>query len=107
MTTVTVNDSLVKLDNVLTALNYLLEEVETRKNTIMNRDNFVNEIKSLMDTDDFKYNLHSFIRNRYGEGICREVSHYVMDQIDSDIDAFINNRVRKILKEYNVIPQDS
>ena len=97
MTTTTVNDALVKLDNVIEAANYLLEELQTRKSQFLQKENILDEVKAQMNTIDFKDELSYYIRNGYGNGICREVAFYVMERIDADIEAFINDRVSKAL----------
>jgi hypothetical protein len=99
MTTTTVNDALVKLDNVIEAANYLLEELQTRKSQLLQKENILDEVKSQMNTSDFKEDISYYIRNGYGNGICREVAFYVMERIDADIEAFINDRVSKALAE--------
>jgi len=99
MTTTTVNDALVKLDNVIEAANYILEELQTRKSQLLQKENILDEVKSQMNTSDFKEDISYYIRNGYGNGICREVAFYVMERIDADIEAFINDRVSKALTE--------
>jgi hypothetical protein len=97
MSTTTVNDALVKLDNVIEAANYLLEELQTRKSQLLQKENILDEVKAQMNTIDFKDDLSYYIRNGYGNGICREVAFYVMERIDADIEAFINDRVAKAI----------
>jgi hypothetical protein len=99
MSTTTVNDALVKLDNVIEAANYLLEELQTRKSQLLQKENILDEVKAQMNTIDFKDDLSYYIRNGYGNGICREVAFHVMERIDADIEAFINDRVSKALAE--------
>lgn len=105
MTTETVNDALVKLDNVITAANYILEELQTRKNQLLQKDNLVEEVKAAMDSSSFRDDVIYHIRNNYGSGIAREVAFFVMERIDSDIEAFINDRVNKAIANANVHPQ--
>lgn len=97
MTTTTINDALVQLDHVIEAANYLLDELQTRKNQLLQEENMLEAVKTQMNTIDFKDNLSYYIRNGYGSGICREVAFYVMERIDGDIEAFINDRVSKAL----------
>jgi hypothetical protein len=87
----------VKLDNVIEAANYLLEELQTRKSQLLQKENILDEVKAQMNTIDFKDDLSYYIRNGYGNGICREVAFYVMERIDADIEAFINDRVSKAI----------
>lgn len=101
MTTTTVNDALVKLDNVIEAANYILEELQTRKNQLLQKENLFEEVKTQMNSDRFMQDVTHYIRNGYGNGICREVAFYVMERIDADIEAFINDRVTKAIAEAN------
>lgn len=100
--TVTVNDNLHTVDNILNALNYLLEEVQTRKNELINASNISSAVKSEMDTYEFREIIRRYIINDYGDGLCREVAFKVMEQIDNDIEAFITNRVNKALEDAGV-----
>jgi len=81
----------------LTALNYLLEEVQTRKEQIVNSIDVGEKVRNEINTRRFKDELFYYIRNEYGEGLCREVAFMVMERIDDDIEAFINSRVNKAL----------
>lgn len=102
MTTTTVNDALVKLDNVIEASNYLLDELQTRKNQLLQKENLFEEVKTQMNSSEFMSEVTHYIRNGYGNGIAREVAFYVMERIDSDIEAFINDRVAKAIADSNI-----
>lgn len=102
MTTTTVNDALVQLDNVITAANYVLEELQTRKNELLQKSSILTEVKEQMNTSDFRDDIAHYIRHHYGRGLCREVAFIVMEQIDADIEAFINDRVNKALQTAGV-----
>jgi hypothetical protein len=104
MSTTTVNEALVKLDHIIDATNYLLEELQTRKTQLLEKNSITEEVKSIMNTIDFKDDILYYIRNSYGSGLCREVAFYVMERIDADIEAFINDRVQKAIDKIN---QDS
>jgi hypothetical protein len=102
MTTTTVNDALVQLDNVITAANYLLEELQTRRNQLLEKQNILEEVKTEMQTSWFRDEILYYIRHNYGQGLTREVAFYVMERIDADIEAFINNRVNRALEAAGV-----
>jgi len=106
MTTLTVNDALVQLDHVVSAAKFILEELETHKNTSLSAHSLAEEVKKQMNTYDFKSEIIDTIRHNYGEGLCREVAFYVMNKIDADIEAFINARVTKALEEAGVRTQN-
>lgn len=98
MTTTTLNDALVKLDNVITAANYLLDELQTRKQELLHKNSILEEVKFNMNSPEFKNDVYHYVRDSYGSGISREVAFYVMERIDSDIEQFINNRVEKAIE---------
>lgn len=102
MTTTIVNDALVKLDNVVTASNYILEELQTRKEQLITHENILDQVKVQMNSTEFKYDILWHIRNNYLRTISREVAFSVMEQIDNDIEKFINNRVSKALEAAGV-----
>ena len=99
MTTTTVNDALVQLDNVITAANFLLEELQTRKTQLLGRENIRDNVQEQMQSSWFNYQITNYIRNEYGNVLSREVAFYVMERIDADIEAFINDRVNKALEQ--------
>jgi hypothetical protein len=95
--TVELNENLVKIDNLLKGLEFLYEEIETRKEEMIKAINLENIVKVQMRTDYFMNEMSYFIRNHYGDGIAREVSYIVMNKIDRDIDSYINDRVNAAL----------
>lgn len=104
---VTINENLVKIDNLFTALNYLFEEVQTRKDAIITQDDIYAKVCRRMNEDSYKNELTHYIRTLYGRGLYQEIAFMVMEKIDKDIEAFINDRVDERLKELGVIPSDS
>lgn len=98
MTTTTVNDALVKIDNVLTAAEYLLEEMKTRQDGLLSEEAMTEKVKMIMSDYDFRMMILRYLKDEYGEGLCREVSFFVMSKIDADIEAFINDRVARALE---------
>jgi hypothetical protein len=99
MTTTTVNDALVKLDNIITAANYLLEEIQTRKDSLVNSESVKATVKEQMNTREFLDDISYYVRNNYSSNIYKDVAFHVMTQIDADIEAFINDRVKKALEQ--------
>lgn len=100
--TVNLNENLVKLDNLMKGLEYLYEEISTRKDELIKSTNVLDVVKQQMNTDRFHSDITYYIRNHYGEGLSREVSRFVMSQIDMDIDIYINNRVNYALEKAGV-----
>lgn len=103
-TTVQINENLVKMDNVLTGLEYILEEVENRKNNVFNGIDMNRLIQDEINGDRFRERLAEYVTEGYSSGIYREVAFRVMEQIDNDIAAFINARVDERLQELGVVP---
>lgn len=101
--TINVNDNLVQFNNLLTALNYLLEEVQVRKEEVVKTTDIEGKVIDRMNSRDFKDQIISYIRNEYGEGLYQEVAFMVMEKIDNDIEAFLNARVDERLRELGVI----
>jgi len=97
-----INENLVKIDNLLNALELLYEEISTRKQEIIDSFSIKDFVKEEMNTDDFKNLVVYQIRCNYGSGICDEVSRIVMRNIDSDIERQINDRVDRALKQAGV-----
>ncbi len=97
--TTTVNDALVKLDNIITAANYLLEEIQTRKDSLVNGESVKATVKEQMNTREFLDDISYYVRNNYSSNIYEDVAFHVMEQIDADIEAFINDRVKKALEQ--------
>jgi hypothetical protein len=100
--TVTINDNLHKVDNVLTALNFLLEEVQTRKEQLISTDTLYSAIKDKMEEYNFTDRVSRHFTSNYGDGLCREVAFTVMERIDADIEKFIEDRVNKALEKAGV-----
>lgn len=101
-----INDNLLQIDNLITGLNYLYEEVETRKEELLksvSSDQIVNIVKDLACNDySFKSRFIQFIRQEYGQNLVRDVAFSIMESIDNDIEAFINNRVDARLEELGI-----
>lgn len=107
-TQITVNENLVEIDKLIDALNYLLEEINTRKDQVLQATDIDDKIITHIETDSFKNMLIDMIRNRYGDGLYQEVAFRVMEKIDGDIAAFINARVDERLRQAGVnVPEST
>lgn len=103
--TTTLNDNLLKIDNLITGLNYLYEEVETRKNKFFDELDVGPLVERKMDTNTFKRNLMNYVTNSYAQNLYREIAFMVMEKIDGDIAQFVNARVDERLRELGVTPR--
>lgn len=104
-TQVTVNEAIVELDKLLVGLNMLYEEITTRKENILSEVDIKENLKEQLYSRDFRNHLIELIQNNYGEVFYRDVAHQVMQNIDNDIEAFINSRVNAALTAAGVTPQ--
>lgn len=102
--TVTINDNLLKADNLITALEYLLEEVKNRKDNIFNTIDINEIVRSELQADRFMRRLIGYMADEYFTDIYSRVAFQVMEQIDADITRFINDRVDTRLREHGVNP---
>lgn len=96
--TVNVNDAIVKIDNLITACSFLLEELETRKSRILNLEEIVDELKVKIDTEEYQQKITNLMMSSFGEGAVKEVAFFIMSKIDSDVEAFINSRVNAAIE---------
>ena len=87
--------------------NYLLEEVETRKNQILQNVNIDDKIISHIEGDDFKNMFLNHIKGDYGQKLNQEVAFMVFEKIDESIQDMINARVDARLREVGVNVPDT
>jgi hypothetical protein len=100
--TITIQENIVKIDNVYNALNYLLEEIQSKKDQIVQAADVNQKVIDQMETRNFKENLMNHIRDSYGQGMYQEVAFLVMEKIDDSIVEFINTRVDERLRAVGV-----
>ena len=96
-TQITLNDTLVEVDNVLKGLNMLYEEIQTRKAQILADVDVTEKVKCEMDTERFKSTMHRYVDGYWGNELISRVATSVMRQIDGDIERFITTRVNEAL----------
>lgn len=103
--TTDLNDNLVRIDNLLRAVEYLYEELSTRRTDIMEQlsPEKIGELTlDRMNSAEFRELLVTKIRENMGDTLYREVCMLVMGNIDDDIDAFITDRVHTALRNAGV-----
>ena len=105
--TVEINENLVKIDNLLKGLEFLYEEITTRKDEVIKSINadVKGIVKEEISTADFRTEMAYYLRTYQGDRIARDVSYFVMEKIDSDINTFIHNRVNQALAKAGVNPR--
>jgi tRNA A37 N6-isopentenylltransferase MiaA len=100
--TTTIQDNIVKIDNVYNALNYLLEEIQSKKDQIVRAADVNQKVIDQMETRCFRETMLNYIRDSYGQGLYQEVAFLVMEKIDDSIVEFINTRVDERLRAAGV-----
>jgi hypothetical protein len=105
--TVEINENLVKIDNLLKGLEFLYEEISTRKDEIIKsaKVDMQEIVKEEIRTDEFRNETAYYLRTYHGDRLARDVSFFVMDKIDADINTFINHRVNQALAKAGVNPR--
>jgi hypothetical protein len=98
--TVDIQGQLVTIDNLLQGLNYLYEEISSRKDKMMSQDSIRAELNEIVLQEDFINSLTGSIIRWYGGSdiLTHYVSLEVMKRIDNDIEAFLENRIDKYLE---------
>jgi hypothetical protein len=96
--TTTIQENLVRIDNVYNALNYLLEEIQSKKDQIVQAADVNQKVIDHMGTRDYRDTLINHIRENYGQSLYQEVAFLVMEKIDDSIVEFINTRVDERLR---------
>jgi hypothetical protein len=91
--TTTLNDNLVKVDNLIAALNYLLEELETRKKECTDQGKISDMVKSsvreIIHYDDYVLNK-----------IVRRVANDKWYDLLANFEGRIENTLNSIIKEH-------
>ena len=105
--TTTIQENILKIDNVYNALNYLLEEIQSKKDQIVQAADVNQKVIDHMETRSFKDYLINQIRESYGNGLYQEVAFLVMEKIDNSIVEFINTRVDERLRAAGMNVPDS
>lgn len=93
MTSTTIlNDNLIKIDNLITGLNFLVEELETRKQEYTNRENVETLVKDqvtrILDYDD-----------EYLRKLSRRVANEKWYDLLSDLTSRLQPTVSTVIKE--------
>jgi hypothetical protein len=102
---ISLNNNLIKFDNLITSLEYLYEEINTRKNNIVADIDLDEKIHQEFNSNRFKSKIAEYIRDEYGSSIFQEVALIVMEKIDGDIQQFITERVNQTLRASGIMPR--
>jgi hypothetical protein len=95
---VRVNDQLVEIDNLITALQYLKEEVQTNS---LSRENIVTIVKEYLSEDAFYRRIRDYLRRYQIRNIASLVSAEVKADLNDNLEAFLysklDERITRIL----------
>lgn len=93
--TTDLNDNLIKIDNLVTALNYIYEEIESRKSKVLDTDelySFVSEkISSLL-------NESSTLQRKIARQVANDRWYEIVRDVESNIRPVVNAYVEQQLK---------
>jgi hypothetical protein len=87
---VRVNDQLVEIDNLITALNYLKEEVQT---TVMSRDNITTIVKDYLSDETFYRRIREYLRRHQIKNIAAFVADDVKTDINNHLESFLYSKL--------------
>jgi hypothetical protein len=99
-TTVDVNDSLLKLDNVIEAANYLLEELKTRREELVSPETLTTLFVKVFENADYniRRSVANWLMDCHRSDIFYYVSDEVMGRIDRDIERMVHSRVESYMR---------
>lgn len=96
--TASINDNLVKIDNLVTALNYIFEEIETRKQEYTNGEKIEECLKGLVDS---KMETGSFVR-RVAQRVADDHWWNIVRDVEAstrgNIESIINQRIESVVR---------
>lgn len=93
-TQVTLQDNLVKFENLLTGLELLSEEIRTRKEFILTDESLERLFTDALQDDERMRSLAGMIVNRMGNtAIVNAVTRKVKQEIEQHIDAYLDRQL--------------
>lgn len=93
-TTVTIQDKLLKFDNLLAGLELLTEEIRTRKDLVLTDESLEEMLSNVLDKDDRITELSRRIASRIGKtAIVSGVAREVKAEIEKHIDTYISQQL--------------
>lgn len=94
-TNITVQEKLLKFDNLLQGLELLTEEIRTRKDLVLTDEHLQTMFEESL-TEDRILNLAAYIVNRMGQTtIVNSVARQVKDEIEKHIDYYIASQLEE------------
>ena len=91
---VTIQNNLVKFENLLTGLELLAEEIRTRKEFILTDESLVEMFNTAFQDDERMRSLAAMIVSRMGNtAIVNAVTRKVKQEIEQHIDAYIERQL--------------
>ncbi len=91
-----VNNQLVRFDNLLTALEYLKEEISTRK---IDPDIILDNVKTVIGGDRFFLRVTRWLTTHYMPDVISHIKKEINENLKSFIEERVNSVVDKKLQE--------
>lgn len=100
--TTNLNDNLIKIDNLITGLNFLVEELETRKQEYTNRENLETLVKDQVTRiinydDEYLRKLSRRVANEKWYDFLSDLSSRLQPTLETVIKEHVNVAVEKEL----------
>jgi hypothetical protein len=93
--TTTLNDNLVKIDNLIAGLNYLLEELETRKKEFTDQDSIRDMVKSNVSEI---LNYDEYFTNKIARRVANDKWYDLVAHFEGRIESTINSIIKEHLE---------
>jgi hypothetical protein len=105
--TTNLNDNLIKIDNLITGLNFLVEELETRKQEYTNRENVETLVKDqvtriLNYDDEYLRKLSRRVANEKWYDLLSDLASRLQPTLETVIKEHVNVAVEKELHRLGV-----
>ena len=97
--TASLNDNLVKIDNLVTALNYIFEEIETRKQEYTNAEKIEESLKSLVDSKMESGIFVRWVAQRVADDYWWNIVRDVESNTRGSMEAIINQRIESVVRQ--------
>lgn len=97
----TVNDQLVKLENLLVAIEYLYEEQKTR--ALPSKDECMDAVREFLSDEPFFRRIRDWIKryklSEISANVTQDVKEYIGPRLDSYIDQKLNAAIDQKLRD--------
>lgn len=100
---ITVNEQLQRLEDLVTAIEYYVEELRTREG----RNGLMDVVRNVMTEESFYRRIINYIKRYQVKAIARDVTVNVKEEIEPLFEGYINavidDRIESVLRRNGVI----